>query len=249
MKYKFTQKIIDLISPYVDINKVTVNENTLTAVVADNKNKTEEYSDTITICHNFLIEIFDNAVNVFYIEDHQHFFSETDDDWQESAKEFIIKLLTTPIFVIEKLRGNDVSSSTYYFLKENDKTEFISHELICHTTHHIIKKLFARKSKQFKTWYWNKDNNCFDCRPPYEPSNPPYKPSEDVFKAIQASDDYAIEISLKGNGFTYRIIKLDFDEYEGSRYYFWTPISHPISIYDTVEKAEENAREYIKGIR
>ncbi len=235
MKYEFTQEIIDTISPYVDINKVTVNENTLTVVLPSNKTQTEEYSDTITICYNFLIEIFNDAVNVFYIDDHQHFFSETDDDWQESAKEFIVKLLTTPIFIIEKLRGNDVTSSTYYFLKENGKQE-----LICHSLYSRKKKLFARKSKQFKTWYWNKNKNCFDCRPPYEPS-------EDVFKAIQVSDDYAIEITLKGNGFTYRIIKLDYDEYEGSRYYFWTPISHPISIYDTVEKAEKNAREYIKN--
>ena len=244
MKYKFTQEIIDLISPYVDINKVAVNENTLTTVSPSNKTQTEEYSDTITICYNFLIEIFDDAVNVFYIVDHQHFFSETYDDWKESAKEFILKLLTTPIFVIEELRGNNVTSSAYYFLKENGKQE-----LICHSLYSRRKKLFAKKSKQFKTWYWNKNKNCFDCRPPYEPSHPPYKPSEDVFKAIQVSDDYVIEITLKGNGFTYHIIKLDFDEYEGSRYYYWTPISHPISIYDTVEKAEENAKEYIKGIR
>lgn len=236
MKYEFTQEIIDAITPYVDINKVIVNENTLTAILTSNNAQTEEYSDTITICYNFLIEIFDDAVNVFYIDDHQHFFSETYDDWKKSAKEFILKLLTTPILVIEELRGNDVTSSAYYLLKENGKQE-----LICHSLYSRKKKLFARKSKQFKTWYWNKDNNCFDCRPPY-------KPSEDVFKAIQVSNDCAIEISLKGNGFTYRIIKLDYDEYEGSRYYYWTPISHPISIYDTVEKAEENAKEYIKII-
>ncbi len=241
MKYTFTQEILNLISPYVDINKVTENENTLTAVLPLTK---AEHSDTITICYNFLIEIFDDAVNVFYINDHQHFFSETYDDWKESAKEFILKLLTTPIFVIEELRGNVVTSSAYYFLKENGKQE-----LICHSLYSRRKKLFARKSKRNKYWYWNKKDNCFDCRPPYEPSHPQYKSSEDVFKAIQVSDNYVIEISLKGNGFTYRIIKLDFDEYEGSRYYFWTPISHPISIYDTVEKAEENAREYIKGIQ
>ena len=240
MKYEFTQEILDAISPYVDITKVVVNDNTLTAVLPQEKTKTEEYSDTITICHNFLIEIFDNAVNVFYIDDHRHFFSETDDEWKESAKEFIIELLTTPIMVVEKLKGEVVTSSTYYFLKENGKPEFI-----CRSFQPVFKKLFARifarKSKRNKHWYWNKNGNCFDCCPPYESS-------EDVFKAIQLSDNYAIEITLKGNGFTYRIIKLDFDEYEGSRYYYWTPISHPISIYDTVEKAEQNAREYIKGI-
>ena len=234
MKYEFTQEILNLISPFIDINKVTVNENTLTAVLPSTK---AEHSDTITICYNFLIEIFDDAVNVFYIDDHQHFFSETDDEWKESAKEFIIELLTTPIIVVEKLKGDVVASSTYYFLKESGKPEFI-----CRSFQPVFKKLFARKSKRNKHWYWNKNENCFDCCPPYEPS-------ENVLNAIQVSDDYVIEISLKGNGFTYRIIKLDYDEYEGSRYYYWTPISHPISIYDTVEKAEENAREYIKGIR
>lgn len=236
MKYKFTQEIIDLISPYVDITKITINENTSIVVLPEENANKEDFSDTIKICYDFLIEIFDDAVNVFYIDDHQHFFSETYDDWKESAKEFILKLLTMPIFVIEELRGNDVTSSAYYFIKENGKQE-----LICHSLYSRKKKLFARKSKRNKYWYWNKKDNCFDCRPPYEPP-------EDVFKAIQVSDDYAIEISLKGNGFTYHIIKLDFDEYEGSRYYYWTPISHPISIYDTVEKAEENAREYIKII-
>ena len=109
MKYKFTQEIIDIISPYVDITKVVVNDNTLTAVLPQEKTKTEEYSDTITICYNFLIEIFDDAVNVFYIDDHQHFFSETYDNWKESAKEFILKLLTTPIFVIEEDKICEIS--------------------------------------------------------------------------------------------------------------------------------------------
>lgn len=76
----------------------------------------------------------------------------------------------------------------------------------------------------------------------YEPNEVDPEAIADAIETIHINDECYIEIFENNNVFTYRIMVLDCDDYEGNCYYSWVPKNtHSVGFYDTKENAVKHA--------
>ena len=234
MNFEITKNILDALSPYINAEKVNIS--------TENKDwKGNPYkSDFITIdsINNVGFEVFENEIIVFYFTDHIHFEDyscEEEYDFLTRAKEFLKELFTTRLRHIETYKGKKLFKD-FYFFTYDDKSD----KKIGCTVWSFISLLnpFAKRSEKRTTWIYEKEIGQFTSRP-HKQIDP------DAIEVIDISNDYYIEIFKSKDAYTYNIMKIDYDEYNG--WYYWAPLQegNTIGLYDTKEKAIEYAMQEI----
>lgn len=236
LNYEITQQLLDAISPYFDLNGITI--------TTENKDwKGRSYrSDFVKLIYknNVSFEVFDNEIIISYFTDHVHFedyifdLEDGEPDFVTRAREFLVQLFTMPIRRLEKYRGKTLVSDQYFFVMPDGQEERIGG-----TWYGLVKLInpFAKKHTHFTTWYYDIKKNCFTAAQPW-------KPDPNAVEVIKIADKY-IEIFEKRKAFTFTIWQKEYDDYYCM--YYWTPLDHGVASYfDTKKKAIEAAKEMLK---
>ena len=233
MNYDVTKDIIDALKPYINTSDFIISTEN-----EDWRGRTYK-SDFITIDskNNVHFEVFDNQIIVSFFSDHIHFQkdSESGNDFSfiNDAKEFLIKLFTLKIRREVTFKGSKIVSERYLFVNPNGTTDCPS-GIICHR---LLRRLnpFLKKTTRTTIWIYDKEKAVFS-------SHEPKKVDPEAVETIYVNKDCYIEIFENNNIFTYTIMVLDCDDYEGNCYYFWVPKNtNSVGFYDTKEKAIEYA--------
>ena len=237
MNYDITQSLLDAISPYCDLDNISVS--------TENKVwKGSPYqTDFVTLIekNNVHFKVFDNEIIISYFTDHKHFEDYTfeledgEPDFAARAKEFLVLLFTLPIRHTEVYKGTKLLSEKHYFAHPGGEEHCISGIIL----HKLIFGFnpFARKHINITTWQYDVKKGCFT-------TSQLWKPNPNAIEVIEIADKY-IEIYEKSGVFTFTIWHTEYDDYYGMHY--WTPIDKgTASFFDTKEKAIEAAKEMLK---
>ncbi len=231
MNYITTEKILNALRPVCDLSNISI-----TTENKDWKGRTYK-SDYVTIIktHNIGFEVFDNEIIVFYFTGHCHFedYSSThknDEDYISSAIDFLTKLFTLSIRYSKVTRGNKIKREEYFFVMQNGQEESLAGPSL----RLFGGNLFIRKIATNLTWQYDKESNDFiNCTPKHIDPNAIY--NETIRNNIY------FEIFENNGLFTYRIMKKDYDDYNGM--FYWIDYSDGTkSIFDNKEKAIEAAK-------
>lgn len=157
MYFETTSWLIEELKPYIKHETI--------AVSFDNKDwkKRNNKSDYVTIdkTNNVGFEVFDNEIIAFYFSDHYHFedytseLKEFEDDYTKRARDFLIKLFTTPLRHSEIYKGKRLASEKYYFIYDHKDDEYIGG-----TWFGVINPL-AKKTVKSTTWIYDKQKGMF----------------------------------------------------------------------------------------
>lgn len=254
MNFEITKNILDTLSPYINAEKVIIS--------TENKDWKGNLckSDFVTIdsTNNVGFEVFGNEIIVFYFTDHHHFYADEESTFPTCAIEFLTQLFTTRLRCIETYKGKKLVKDYYYFVYDNKDDQPLGG-----TFYSLISYLnpFTKKTQKRTTWIYEKEIGQFTSRP-LKQTNPvvieaidinkddyierPLKQiSPDAIEVIDINNDYYIEIFKSKNAYTFNIMKIEYDEYNG--WYYWAPLQDgkTIGLYDTKEKAIEYAMQEI----
>lgn len=234
MNFKITKEILGSLTPYINADKIRIS--------TENKDwKGKPYkSDFVTIdsTNDVGFEVFENEIIVFYFTDHMHFedySTEEEYNYIFRAKEFLTNLFTARLRCIETYKGKKLAKDNYYFVYDNKDDEPIGGTIWSLSSLH---NPFTKKSQKSTTWFYDRDIGIFTSRP-RKLINP------NAIEIIDINDNCYIQIFKLKNAYTYEIMKIDYDDYNG--WYYWTRFQETTSIglYDTKEKAIEYAMQQI----
>lgn len=252
MNFEITKEILDSLSTYINTDKISISTES-----KDWKGRPYK-SDFVNIdsANNIGFEVFENEIIVFYFTDHMHFedySTEEEYNYIYRAKEFLTKLFTSRLRRIETYKGKKLVKDFYYFIYNNKDDEQIG------GTFWSLKSFlnpFAKKTQKITTWIYDKERGQFASRSskPIDtkylsmPTNSEYpsKPiNPNAIDVIDISDDCYIQIFKLKSAYTYDIMKIEYDDYNG--WYYWAPLQpiKAIGLYDTKEKAIEYAMQEI----
>lgn len=161
MNYETTKHLLDAISPYYDLTKISV--------LTENKDYRGHHyqSDFVTLDknNNVHFEVFDNEIIISYFTDHKHFedytfeLEEREPNFVARAIDFLVSLFKVSIYQIEVCKGNKLVYEKYYFVYPNGDEECVSgiirHKLL------FGFNPFAQKSINVTIWKYNFKENCF----------------------------------------------------------------------------------------
>lgn len=234
MNFEITKEILDSLSTYINTDKISISTES-----KDWKGRPYK-SDFVNIdsANNIGFEVFENEIIVFYFTDHMHFedySTEEEYNYIYRAKEFLTKLFTSRLRRIETYKGKKLVKDFYYFIYNNKDDEQIG------GTFWSLKSSlnpFAKKTQKITTWIYDKERSQFTSR-----SSKTIDPK--AIGVIDISDDCYIQIFKLKSAYTYDIMKIEYDDYNG--WYYWAPLqpTNSIGLYDTKEKAIEYAMQEI----
>lgn len=155
-----TNELINFITPYVNMNSISVcSENT------DWRGK-DAHSDFISVgeSNSVSFEVFDNEIIIFYLGDHTHFedySSELQDgqvNYIERAKKFLAELFTLPVKHTSVFKGRKLAYDKYYFIRSDGTEDSIGS--IWYGLTRLINPFF-KKTEQSEIWKYNRQTNEF----------------------------------------------------------------------------------------
>lgn len=231
VNFEITKNILDTLSPYINAEKVSIS--------TENKdwkgNPCKSDFVTIDSTNNVGFEVFGNEIIVFYFTDHHHFYAEEESAFPTCAIEFLTQLFTTRLRCIETYKGKKLVKDYYYFVYDNKDDQPLGG-----TFWSLISYLnpFTKKTQKSTTWIYEKEIGQFTSRP-LKQINP------DAIEVIDINNDEYIEIFKSKDAYTFNIMKMEYDEYNG--WYYWAPLQEgkTIGLYDTKKKAIEYAMQEI----
>lgn len=235
MNHKATEKILNAIRPFCDLNDILIS--------TENKDwRGRNYkSDYVTIIkrHNIGFEVFDNEIIAFYFTDHCHFedyssTTEDDADYVTRAIDFLTRLFTLPIRYVKVTRGKRVKREEYFFVMQNGQEESMSGPCI----RLFGGNPFLRKITTKVNWQYDKTAGDFI-------NYTPKHIDPDAICYVTVSDNIYFEIYERNAVFTYVIMKKDYDDY--NEMFYWIAYDDGTkSMFDSKEKAIEAAKMQIK---
>lgn len=233
MNYQTTKLLLNDLKEYFSIEEIEIS-----AKNGDFKGK-QYKSDLVTLIENqdVCFEVFDNEIIVFFFTNHLHFedhssgLKEGDPDYIQRAREYLKRLFTLPLRKYDTYKGKKLSCERYYFILPDGTEEQAGGVL--YGLFRLINP-FAKKRTETATWQYDSGKKCFT-------TVLPWKSDPDAIEAIDENDECRIEIYERNGVYTYRIFRLEFNDYCG--YYYWTIGPDGTgSFFDTKEKAIEDAK-------
>ena len=166
MHYETTAALLEVMKPYIG--------NAAVEISTDNKDwlGRDDRSDFVSIDpeNSVGVQIYENAIIVFYFTDHYHFDDDACDlaqgaaDYIERAKAFLKDLFTCEIRHVECYRGRHLASEQYFMQYHDGREE----EQIGNIWYGLARpiSLFGKKSTHSTMWQFDPGKGVFTTRQP-----------------------------------------------------------------------------------
>lgn len=157
MNYEATERILEKLKPYVDIENLEIS--TESTDWRGRKYKADYVK--LEEKHNVGFEVTDRSIIVFFFTDHQHFDNystdENDTDYIGWAMEFLENLFILPVRHIEKYKGKKMINEKYYFIKDGQDDYFGG------TWYGLVRAFnpFAKKADKNTMWKYDVNTKAF----------------------------------------------------------------------------------------
>lgn len=221
MKYSDTQFLLDSISDVCNLNNCSVTTEDMDFVLLEKE-------------HYVGLEVHENEIIVYFFKDHRHFedytseLEEGDTPYLQRAADFLHRLFTTPLQIMEKRKSGKLLRRELFFLLPDGRRESVDGPWL----ERLFSNPFVKPVYDLTNYSYHKESGQFHN----------VQDGTAITKVLNLDDRLLVEIHKRADGtFTYAILEHIFDEEEYD--FFWTPIGTDCSLFDTEEKALQAAKD------